>query len=69
MDFSIGTISSKAGKSPGIPAIGDVDQPLDALRRRPDIIAAERKLTASNERIGVASGEPSQLLAGNGYAY
>ena len=42
------------GKIPGIPAIGDGDQPLDVLRRRPDIIAAERRLAASNERIGVA---------------
>jgi len=42
------------GKIPEVPAIGDADQPLDVLRRRPDIIAAERKLAASNERIGVA---------------
>jgi NodT family efflux transporter outer membrane factor (OMF) lipoprotein len=42
------------GKIPEVPAIGDDDQPLDVLRRRPDIIAAERRLAASNERIGVA---------------
>jgi NodT family efflux transporter outer membrane factor (OMF) lipoprotein len=45
---------AKPGKIPAIPAMGDVDQPLDVLRRRPDIIAAERRLAASNERIGVA---------------
>ena len=44
----------KPGEIPGVPAIGDADQPLDVLRRRPDIIAAERRLAASNERIGVA---------------
>jgi len=39
---------------PAIPPIPDDQQPIDVLRRRPDIIAAERHLAASNERIGVA---------------
>jgi len=39
---------------PDIPAIGTEDQPLDVLRRRPDVIAAERRLAASNENIGAA---------------
>jgi len=56
----------RPGKIPGVPAIGDADQPLDVLRRRPDIIAAERRLAASNERIGVAisSYYPKISLAG-----
>jgi NodT family efflux transporter outer membrane factor (OMF) lipoprotein len=45
---------SKPAAIPTIPAIGAVNQPLDVLRRRPDIIAAERRLAASNERIGAA---------------
>ena len=39
---------------PSIPAIPGDEQPIDVLRRRPDIIAAERRLAASNERIGAA---------------
>jgi len=39
---------------PDIPAIGTTAQPVDVLRRRPDVIAAERRLAASNENIGVA---------------
>jgi len=39
---------------PSVPAVPGAQQPVDVLRRRPDIIAAERHLAASNERIGVA---------------
>jgi NodT family efflux transporter outer membrane factor (OMF) lipoprotein len=49
--------------TPSIPA--DQNAP-DLLRRRPDIIAAERRLAASNARIGVAVSEyyPKISLAG-----
>jgi NodT family efflux transporter outer membrane factor (OMF) lipoprotein len=50
---------------PSIPTISN-QEPTDVLRRRPDIIAAERRLAASNERIGVALAEyyPKISLAG-----
>jgi NodT family efflux transporter outer membrane factor (OMF) lipoprotein len=53
------------GKIPSIPAI-EAEQPTDMLRRRPDIIAAERQLAASNERIGVAISDyyPKVSLSG-----
>lgn len=41
------------GEIPSIPAISG-DKPLDVLRRRPDVLAAERRLAASNARIGEA---------------
>ncbi|RFU49171.1 efflux transporter outer membrane subunit [Paraburkholderia sp. DHOC27] len=47
-------LGTNAGAIPDIPAIGTGDQPVDVLRRRPDIIAAERHLAATNEEIGVA---------------
>ncbi|KLU20554.1 RND transporter [Caballeronia mineralivorans PML1(12)] len=47
-------LGANAGVIPDVPAIGSGDQPVDVLRRRPDIIAAERHLAASNEAIGVA---------------
>lgn len=39
---------------PSVPSIENSTQPIDVLRRRPDVIAAERRLAASSERIGVA---------------
>jgi NodT family efflux transporter outer membrane factor (OMF) lipoprotein len=59
-------LGAHAGAIPDAPAIGSADTPLDVLRRRPDIIAAERHLAASNEGIGVALAEyyPKISLAG-----
>ena len=64
-----GTYAQELGsmqKIPGIPGIAGDAQPTDMLRRRPDIIAAERRLAASNERIGVALAEyyPKLSLSG-----
>lgn len=39
---------------PNVPAVPANAEPVDVLRRRPDVIAAERRLAASNERIGAA---------------
>lgn len=43
-----------AADVPAIPVISSGDRPLDVLRRRPDVIAAERQVAAANARIGVA---------------
>jgi NodT family efflux transporter outer membrane factor (OMF) lipoprotein len=45
-----------AADIPTIPAVDPAD-PGDLLRRRPDVIAAERRLAASNARIGAALSE------------
>ncbi|MEB0080272.1 efflux transporter outer membrane subunit [Pseudomonas sp. CCI3.2] len=49
-----------------VPTISDTSSPASLLRRRPDVIAAERRLAASNARIGEAVSEyyPKVSLAG-----
>src|SRR6201996_4571579 len=45
---------SEVREIPAVPAVPADNQPTEMLRRRPDIIAAERRLAASNDRIGAA---------------
>jgi NodT family efflux transporter outer membrane factor (OMF) lipoprotein len=54
------------GTIPGTPKITDAGSPRELLRRRPDLIVAERRLAASNARIGVAIAEyyPKLSLTG-----
>jgi NodT family efflux transporter outer membrane factor (OMF) lipoprotein len=57
MGVQPGTYAQELGQVREIPAMPPVpanNEPTDMLRRRPDIIAAERRLAASNERIGAA---------------
>lgn len=57
---------AEGGRIPAAPQIGASGSPADLLRRRPDLIAAERRLAASNARIGVAVAEyyPKFSLSG-----
>ncbi len=56
----------EAGDIPVAPQIGATGSPGELLRRRPDLIVAERRLAASNARIGVAIAEyyPKLSLSG-----
>lgn len=51
---------------PAPPPLGDVGTPADLLRRRPDLIAAEQRLIATNARVGQAMAEyyPKIALSG-----
>lgn len=51
---------------PAVPGIPLSDKPVEVLRRRPDVIAAERRLAASNARVGQAIAEyyPHLSLSG-----
>ncbi|MFP3568153.1 efflux transporter outer membrane subunit [Paraburkholderia sp. SIMBA_030] len=55
-----------AGDIPAAPQIAATGSPGELLRRRPDLIVAERRLAASNARIGVAIAEyyPKLSLSG-----
>jgi NodT family efflux transporter outer membrane factor (OMF) lipoprotein len=55
-----------ASDIPSVPGVSTNDGPVEVLRRRPDVIAAERRLEASNARIGQALAEyyPKISLAG-----
>jgi NodT family efflux transporter outer membrane factor (OMF) lipoprotein len=59
-------LAAKAGVIPAAPQIASTGSPGDLLRRRPDLIVAERRLAASNARIGVAIAEyyPKLSLSG-----
>ncbi len=57
---------AEPGAIPSAPEIANVGSPAELLRRRPDLIVAERRLAASNARVGVAVAEyyPKFSLSG-----
>ena len=57
---------AEADAIPVAPQIAAAGSPGELLRRRPDLIAAERRLAASNARIGVAIAEYYPKLSLNG---
>lgn len=57
---------AKAGVIPAAPQIASSGSPGDLLRRRPDLIVAERRLAASNARIGMAIAEYYPKLSFSG---
>ena len=61
-----GELAANAGVIPSAPQITSIGSPGDLLRRRPDLIVAERRLAASNARIGVAIAEYYPKLSFSG---
>lgn len=57
---------ANAGVIPVAPRIASTGSPGDLLRRRPDLIVAERRLAASNARIGMAIAEYYPKLSFSG---
>ncbi|MTV37619.1 efflux transporter outer membrane subunit [Duganella radicis] len=59
-------LAVNSGAIPAAPRIDDSGSPGDLLRRRPDLIVAERRLAAANARIGAAIAEyyPKLSLTG-----
>jgi NodT family efflux transporter outer membrane factor (OMF) lipoprotein len=54
------------GAIPAVPKVAAAGSPGELLRRRPDLIVAERRLAASNARIGVAVAEYYPKVSLNG---
>ncbi|KQV61520.1 MULTISPECIES: efflux transporter outer membrane subunit [unclassified Duganella] len=59
-------LAEARGVLPAIPQVAATGSPRDLLRRRPDLVVAERRLAASNARIGAATAEyyPKLSLSG-----
>ena len=69
MGMQLGTYAKELEEReeiPGIPAISVDDPAVEMLRRRPDVIAAERRVAETNERIGavIADYYPKVSLSG-----